>query len=98
MWYAGKGGDGAERFIKRLRRAGIEKCLRAEFAVASPGLAGGLSACGVIVVNPPWRLAAEIRTLAPALLNALGRDSGRGYVLEELAPSLTSPASGGGQM
>src|SRR5258708_33574981 len=98
MWYAGKGGDGADRFIKRLRRARLEKCLRAEFAVASPGPAGGLSACGVIVVNPPWRLAAEIRTLAPALVNALGRDSGRRYVLEELATSLPFPANRGGQM
>jgi 23S rRNA (adenine2030-N6)-methyltransferase len=93
MWYPVKGPDGADRFIKRLRRAGLEKCLRAEFAAASPGPEGGLSACGVIVVNPPWRLAAEIRTLAPALLNALGRDSGRGYVLDDLAPFLTSSPS-----
>jgi 23S rRNA (adenine2030-N6)-methyltransferase len=88
MWYPVKGRDGPDRFIKRLQRAGLEKCLRAEFAAASPGPAGALSACGVIVVNPPWRLAAEIRTLAPALLDALGRDSGRGYVLEEPSPSL----------
>jgi 23S rRNA (adenine2030-N6)-methyltransferase len=86
MWYPVKGRDGPDRFIKRLRHAGLDKCLRAEFTVASPGPAGGLSACGVIVVNPPWRLATEIRTLAPALLNALGRDSGRGYVLDDLAP------------
>jgi 23S rRNA (adenine2030-N6)-methyltransferase len=86
MWYPVKGRDGPDRFIKRLQRAGLEKCLRAEFAVASPVPEGGLSACGVVVVNPPWRLAAEIRTLAPALLNALGRDAGRGYVLEELSP------------
>jgi 23S rRNA (adenine2030-N6)-methyltransferase len=92
MWYPVKERDGPDRFIKRLRRAGIEKCLRAEFSVASPRPASGLSACGVVVVNPPWRLAAEIRTLAPALLNALGRDSGRGYVLEELASSLPSRA------
>jgi 23S rRNA (adenine2030-N6)-methyltransferase len=92
MWYPVKGRDGPDRFVKRLRRAGLEKCLHAEFAVAAPGPAGGLSACGVIVVNPPWRLAAEIRTLAPALLNALGRDAGRGYVLEELAASLPSGA------
>jgi 23S rRNA (adenine2030-N6)-methyltransferase len=93
MWYPVKGREGPDRFINGLRRAGLEKCLRAEFAVASPGPTGGLSACGVIVVNPPWRLAAEVRALAPALLDALGRDSGRGYVLEEFAPSLTSPPS-----
>ncbi len=87
MWYPLKGRDGPERFIKRLRRAGMEKCLRVEFAVASPRPAGGLNACGVIVVNPPWRLAAEIRTFAPALLDALGRDTGRGYMLDDLAPA-----------
>jgi 23S rRNA (adenine2030-N6)-methyltransferase len=92
MWYPVKGHE--ERFIKRLRRAGFEKCLRVEFAVASPAPPGGLNACGVMVVNPPWRLAAEIRTLAPALLNVLGRDSGRGYVLDDLAPSLPSGAAG----
>ncbi len=96
MWYPVKGRDSPDRFIKRLRPAGMGKCLRVEFAVASPGPAGGLSACGVIVVNPPWRLAAEIRTFAPALLNALGRDSGRGYVLDELAQSLPSSVSGEG--
>ena len=92
MWYPVKDHEGSERFIKSLRRAGIEKCLRVEFAVASPAPAGGLNACGVIVVNPPWRLAAEIRIFAPVLLNVLGRDTSRGYSLDDLAPSLPSPA------
>jgi 23S rRNA (adenine2030-N6)-methyltransferase len=101
MWYPVKGRDGKfdvklDRFIKRLRRAAMEKCLRVEFAVASPGPAGGLNACGVIVVNPPWRLAAEIRIFAPALVEVLGRDAGRGYILDDLAPSLPSPAGRAG--
>jgi 23S rRNA (adenine2030-N6)-methyltransferase len=86
LWYPIKGHDEKDRVIKMLRRAGMEKCLRAEFAVASPSRASVLNACGVIIVNPPWRLAAEIRTFAPALLNALGRDSGRGYRLDDFAP------------
>ena len=92
MWYPVKEHEDREHFIKRLRRAGIDKCLRVEFAVASPAPAGGLNACGVIVVNPPWRLAAEIRIFAPVLLNVLGRDTSRGYSLDDLAPSLPSPA------
>jgi 23S rRNA (adenine2030-N6)-methyltransferase len=64
----------------------MDKCLRAEFTVASPRPASILNACGVIIVNPPWRLAAEIRTFAPALLHALGCDNGRGYRLDDLAP------------
>jgi 23S rRNA (adenine2030-N6)-methyltransferase len=85
LWYPIKGHDEHDRVIKTVRRAGMEKCLRAEFAVAAPRPACQLNACGVIVVNPPWRLAAEIKTLAPVLLNALGRDSGRGYRLDDLA-------------
>lgn len=96
MWYPVKERDGPDRFVKRLQRAAMEKCLRVEFAVASPGPAGGLNACGVIVVNPPWRLAAEIRIFAPALVEALGRDTGRGYALDDLAPASSLPSAGGG--
>src|SRR5215813_11473666 len=91
-WYPIKGRDGPDRFIKALRRAGIKRCLRVEFAVALPRPAGGLNACGVIVVNPPWKLAAEIRNFAPALVDALGRDSGRSYALDDVGSSLPSPA------
>jgi 23S rRNA (adenine2030-N6)-methyltransferase len=84
LWYPIKGHDAKDRVIKTLRRAGIQKCLSAEFAVAS-ARDSVLNACGVIVVNPPWRLAGEIRTFAPAVLNALARDSGCGYRLDDLA-------------
>jgi 23S rRNA (adenine2030-N6)-methyltransferase len=89
MWYPIKDRDGADRFIRRLQRAGMEKCLRVEFAVAAPQPDRGLSACGMVVVNPPWKLAAEIRIFAPALIGLLGRDSGRGYVLEDPSPGTT---------
>jgi len=85
MWYPLKGRDGPDRLIRNLRRAGIEKCLRVEFAVAPPQAVAGLNACGVLVVNPPWKLADEIRIFAPALVDVLGRDRGCGYVLEALS-------------
>jgi 23S rRNA (adenine2030-N6)-methyltransferase len=89
MWYPIKDQDAADRFIRTLRRAGMEKCLRVEFAVAAPRPDGGLSACGMAVVNPPWKLAAEIRTFAPALIGVLKRDSGGSYVLENLSSGTT---------
>lgn len=89
MWCPIKDQDGADRLTLRLRRAGIEKCLCVRFAVAAPRPDGGLSACGMVVVNPPWKLAAEIRTFGPALIGVLRRDSGGGYVLEDLSPGAT---------
>jgi 23S rRNA (adenine2030-N6)-methyltransferase len=93
MWYPIKDQDSADRFIRRLRRAGMEKCLRVELTVATPRRDGGLSACGMAVVNPPWKLAAEIRTFAPALIGVLSRDSGSGYVLEDLSRGATGPGA-----
>jgi 23S rRNA (adenine2030-N6)-methyltransferase len=89
MWYPVKDQDSADRFIRRMRRAGIKKCLGVRFAVAAPRPDGGLSACGMVVVNPPWKLAAEIRTFAPALIGVLKRDNGGSYVLEDLSSGAT---------
>jgi 23S rRNA (adenine2030-N6)-methyltransferase len=89
MWYPVKDRDGADRFVRRLSRASMEKCLRVEFAVETLRPDGGLSACGMVIVNPPWKLAIEIRTFAPALMDVLGRDSSRGFMLGELASGAT---------
>jgi 23S rRNA (adenine2030-N6)-methyltransferase len=88
-WYPVKDHGDPGRFIRKLRRGAIEKCLRVEFAVASPRPDGGLSACGMAIVNPPWKLATEIRTFAPALTAILGRALGRGWLLEDLSGSAT---------
>src|SRR5216683_253498 len=72
MWYPIKGRDGPDRLARILRQAGVEKCLRVEFAVGRPQPTGGLNACGIIVVNPPWKLAADIGIFTPALVDLLG--------------------------
>ncbi len=82
LWYPVKDRGGPDRFVRRLAQAGMEKRLRVEFAVAAPRPDGALSACGMAVVNPPWKLAAEIRTIAPALTATLGRDPDGGWLLD----------------
>jgi 23S rRNA (adenine2030-N6)-methyltransferase len=83
MWYPIKDRAETDRFVRKLRHTAMEKCIRLEFAVAAPRPGGGLQACGLVVVNPPWRLAAEIRVFTPALVNLLGCDDGRGYTLDD---------------
>jgi 23S rRNA (adenine2030-N6)-methyltransferase len=86
LWYPVKDHDGPDRFMRKLARAGIEKRLRLEFAVSAPRPDGGLSACGMVIVNPPWKLADEIRSFAPTLTAVLGRGPAAGWVLENLTP------------
>jgi 23S rRNA (adenine2030-N6)-methyltransferase len=92
LWYPVKDRDGPDRCIRSLRRAGVKGCLRVEFAVAAPQPDRGLTACGMIIANPPWKLAAEIRTFAPALIAVLGRDNTRSWRLEDFSPGKTTGA------
>lgn len=58
--------------------------LFAELKVTSdPGVS--LRGCGLLVVNPPWRFAGEIRPLLPALVNKLRIDTSAAFRLKWLA-------------
>ncbi len=54
-----------------------ERYLQIEFQTGSSIRADGLTAAGLIVVNPPWTLEREMAAIAPALSVALGAE-GRG--------------------
>jgi 23S rRNA (adenine2030-N6)-methyltransferase len=90
LWYPVTNRNDPDRFIRKLRRVAIEKCVRVEFAVAAPRPDGGLTACGLVIVNPPWKLASEIGTMAPALTAVLGRDHGRSCRVEDLSLAMGS--------
>lgn len=75
MWYPIKGRDGPDQLAMGLQRAAIGKALRVELTVAAAP--AGLGACGIVVINPPWRLMTDIDIVLPALVNVLGRDAGR---------------------
>lgn len=84
LWYPIKDAREVERFARRVVKLGIPKILRAELAVGTPAPDAPLAACGVLAVNPPWTLEGNLKTLLPALANALGRDQSRTYRLEWL--------------
>lgn len=71
IWYPIKDRSGPELLEKKLRRAGVAKLLRAELAVDGGRDPARLSRCGLIVVNPPWLLHAELAVLLPALAACL---------------------------
>ncbi len=85
LWYPIKGRDEPDALAKSLTRLGIPKILRAELTVAAPSDVPGLNGSGLIVVNPPWTLEAELSTLLPVLAGVLGRDGKGAYRLDWLA-------------
>jgi 23S rRNA (adenine2030-N6)-methyltransferase len=83
-WYPIKDRHEADAFGRRLARAGIPKILRAELTIAPDCAAERLAGTGLIVVNPPWTLEAELAMLLPALAGALGREHPGSFRLDWL--------------
>lgn len=81
LWHPVKDPRDARDLWAAVRASGA-KALRLELAVA-PLSAGGLTRTGLVVVNPPWVLEEDARTLLPALARLLERAAGAGEFLIE---------------
>jgi 23S rRNA (adenine2030-N6)-methyltransferase len=85
-WYPIKDRRDSEAFGRKLARTGIPKVLRAELTVAPERAAERLAGTGLIVINPPWTLEAELGVLLPALAEVLGRELPATFPLDRLTP------------
>jgi 23S rRNA (adenine2030-N6)-methyltransferase len=77
LWYPLKDTRAVHDFISALRDTGIPKMLRAEVSIRPASNPPRLHGSGMILVNPPFTLEAELRVLLPALAQLLG-DPGEG--------------------
>ena len=82
VWYPIKDAA-APSFVKNIRKAGIPKVLRSELHVAAPQ-SDRLTACGMLLINPPWRLADELSRLLPELVARLRLGGGARHVIEPI--------------
>ncbi len=73
LWYPLKEPREVNAFTADLKATGITRMLRAELLVER-AVAGKLYGTGMIIVNPPFVLEDELRTILPALVKILGRD------------------------
>lgn len=85
LWYPVKELRAVSHFVARLKAREIPRILRLEMSVELIRTEGPLAATGLIVVNPPFTLEAEARTLLPALAKLLARGPGGGFTVEEIA-------------
>jgi 23S rRNA (adenine2030-N6)-methyltransferase len=61
---------------------GTGKCLRLEFSVAPQVADGGLTSAGLLIVNPPWTLLSELKSILPELEKPLGQGGAGRFRLE----------------
>jgi 23S rRNA (adenine2030-N6)-methyltransferase len=92
LWYPIKERRAAETLASRvagaMRNAGAapDKCLRVEFSVAPQTAESGLVSAGLLIANPPWTLAADLKVILPELEKPLGLGGAGRYRIEIVRP------------
>jgi 23S rRNA (adenine2030-N6)-methyltransferase len=91
LWYPVKSRratDGLARHVAAAVAAASSPgtCLRLEFSVAPQQPGSQLTSAGLLIVNPPWRLAAELKAILPELEKPLGQGGAGRFRLEVPKP------------
>ncbi|MGL4325410.1 MAG: 23S rRNA (adenine(2030)-N(6))-methyltransferase RlmJ [Beijerinckiaceae bacterium] len=75
IWYPITQAGLAEGFCQTIAGSGITRILRAELRVAAARIPG-MNACGMLMINPPWTLPAQLEILLPELTRLLAIGEG----------------------
>jgi 23S rRNA (adenine2030-N6)-methyltransferase len=91
LWYPAKSRratDSLARHVAGLAGSGASPAtsLRLEFSVAPQAADAGLISAGLLLVNPPWRLATELKAILPELEKPLGVGGAGRFRLEVPRP------------
>ncbi len=76
IWYPVVDRERSDELESRFVNSGMRNIQRFELGLTADTDARGLTAAGMIVINPPWTLMDRMTALLPRLVAALGRDDG----------------------
>jgi 23S rRNA (adenine2030-N6)-methyltransferase len=91
LWYPAKSRRATDELAQSVaaRAASVKppgKCLRLEFSVAPQTIGSALASTGLLIVNPPWTLQGELKTILPELEKPLGQGGAGRFRLEVPKP------------
>ncbi|TYA01959.1 23S rRNA (adenine(2030)-N(6))-methyltransferase RlmJ [Vibrio cholerae] len=85
IWYPVVNRCDIDDMLEGLQGLGIRKILQIELGVAPDTNERGMTASGMIVVNPPWTLESQMQTILPFLKQAIAPATGH-YKVEWVVP------------
>jgi 23S rRNA (adenine2030-N6)-methyltransferase len=90
LWYPAKSRRATDDLADRVARAAASarpagKGLRLEFSIAPQTVESALTSTGLLIVNPPWTLASELKTILAELTKPLGQGGPGRYRLEAMS-------------
>lgn len=86
IWYPVVLRQQTKRMIKGLEATGIRKILQIELAVKPDSDQRGMTASGMIVINPPWQLESQMRQVLPYLTQTLVPEGTGSWTLNWITP------------
>ena len=91
LWYPVKSRRASDHLARHVAEvvgtgAAPGKCLRLEFSVAPQAAGAALNSAGLLIVNPPWTLAGELKAILPELEKPLGQGGAGRFRLETPKP------------
>jgi 23S rRNA (adenine2030-N6)-methyltransferase len=92
VWYPIKDQQAAAAFRAAIAGMGWAQVLDAAIAIGPVAADGPLNACGLLLINPPWRSEAMLKAVLPYLAEALAAKAGK-WSLNWLAAEHAPPAS-----
>ena len=86
IWYPVVSRTQTQKMIDEIVNLGIKKISQFEFAIKPDNNQKGMTASGMIVINPPWKLQQQMQTIMPWLKNTLDTEKTGNYFIKELVP------------
>jgi 23S rRNA (adenine2030-N6)-methyltransferase len=86
IWYPLKDATAADRFVATAIASNDQKYLDVRLSVTSPFPGLGLTASGVLVLNPPFTLARELEAVLPYLKDRLAEGTGSSFDVRTNVP------------
>lgn len=76
LWYPIKTQEHAKKLYRKIQQAQISNILKVEFCPWPADMPQRLNGSGLLIINPPWQLDAQLNQLLPILLQRLRQHSG----------------------
>ncbi|MDC4237182.1 23S rRNA (adenine(2030)-N(6))-methyltransferase RlmJ [Pasteurella multocida] len=86
IWYPVVLRQQTKRILKGLEKTGIRKILQIELAVRPDSDQRGMTASGMIVINPPWTLTQQMQNILPYLINVLVPEGTGSWTVKWITP------------
>jgi 23S rRNA (adenine2030-N6)-methyltransferase len=85
LWYPVVDRNRNQQLERAIQASGIRNVQLFELGIRADSNEHGMTASGMIVINPPWTLAAEMTQVLPWLADVLGNDDQGFYRIQTLA-------------